>query len=676
MTETHNLESLTKITTNLVDRFGGSTVEFLWDENNPLTLSILAQCIIFQCILLHFNSFELEPKLQLKILNNMNPFGRNLAIEFILESNFQTFLAHRHSSHEIIVVSDSSFPSVNQTGRLLHFTLNGVPKHHHRKYPSVIISRVLDQPAVVNDPKNWHVSLISASSILLFVATEKNEIKIAYVASLDRYISQFKLQIKTVKISPNDLTSILNLRLLWEKLQLKIHFQTEPEPTKLHCSSTHSYAYAPIMNEETCVFKQAFFQFVNCSNLDRCDSIHKWNFFIKLNNPDYGSFQIFPFAQSHIDFTMQILFPKESFFDSNLTAFLNPFNLQVWITCLIALATVSLWLIGGERQSVYSILFWQPSIVLEQSAQRLINVGPRGSSVIGLWMLVLFFTKQFYGSSLYSFMTTEKEVNEFPISIHQVLLRSDYYLFTPRSFISRLHAIGANMMPHQVLFHFYLRIISKSLFNIDHSDTDFEIAALQNASHGKFVQVISVSVNRGFDRSTTLSSVLTQAFRNTKRLYIKLERFVTICEGNCMDGAGFFGQTGLNRRTTKERPVLIYYQFWFQVEPNFQTFRFAKFLSRFVSCGLYQLEFERFKKLQQFKLLSRLKNSTKRGWSNGSLFSYSFLDQRIRERCEVEKVENPMKIAALKGTFILVGILGIIAMIALILEFQISKFKI
>ncbi|CAL8127768.1 unnamed protein product [Orchesella dallaii] len=178
---------------------------------------------------------------------------------------------------------------------------------------------------------------------------------------------------------------------------------------------------------------------------------------------------------------------------------------------------------------------------------------------------------------------------------------------------------------------------------------DFEYVTQQNASLGKETRVEYQII----ETDGNLKRFYTPKSRQRQKPYrsIVFKRFVYICEAGCMHGEGFFGQTRLIRKSSKDRPLLTYHQFWSQRSPCFESFRFAKFLSSFVKSGLYELEVSRYKKLKQVNRLRKLEGSKKRGWSNGSLFSYAFLDALAKERAEIENVEEPMKIVALKGFF-------------------------
>ncbi|CAL8127756.1 unnamed protein product [Orchesella dallaii] len=268
-------------------------------------------------------------------------------------------------------------------------------------------------------------------------------------------------------------------------------------------------------------------------------------------------------------------------------------------------------------------------------------------------------------------MTTENESNDFPRDIQQTLSRMDFDVLLSDTFVGKLMYIGNKFPFSRQLFKFYLSILRRSYFTVFMEGEDFETSALQNATHGKEVHAYSVNFSSIYDNSTTLSNAVGFAFGSGPiRKSLKLDRFVLICEDGCMDGPAFFGQTRFIRKRFRERPILRYYKFWYQREPSFESFRFAKFLSGFVKSGLYDLEVNRYNKLKKTKSLKWLESSTKGGWSNGSLFSYAFLDASVKEKVEREIVEKPMKIVALNGTLMLAGILVLVAVVTFLIEFR------
>ncbi|CAL8127765.1 unnamed protein product [Orchesella dallaii] len=198
-------------------------------------------------------------------------------------------------------------------------------------------------------------------------------------------------------VTTNELSSIKILRSLWQRLHSTTRFESADEDTDLTCTTISFSGVTRYFDKETCVFQQTFCKLLNCSHGSCCNTI----FDVLSSNVNFPSlrypyFQILPFVQNHIEFKIQILFPAQSLFETNLTAFLYPFRFHVWLSCLVAMTAVSLWFIGYERQSVYKVLFWQHSIILEQDGQ-FGNMGTRGSTLIGIWMLSLFLIRQFYG---------------------------------------------------------------------------------------------------------------------------------------------------------------------------------------------------------------------------------------------------------------------------------------
>ncbi|CAL8127777.1 unnamed protein product [Orchesella dallaii] len=667
-------QNLANITSTLIKNFAEPTVEFLWEENSQLTFSALSQCIILSCILLNFHSFELERKLQHDKIETETLHEIKSPYQFVTESHVKIFRNHRHSSNKFILFSDTTFPSINRSSLLnLNYKVAGYRKQH-RKYPFIIISSLLDHPILSTDPENWKYSLDLSSIILLFVAHASGAVRLGYVCNVSVDFPWYNIRIATFPVATNELSSSNILLSLWERLHSTTRFESEHQDTDTDLSCIPmSFSGASEMFDDTCVFQTTYCKLRNCSRETCCATIYTvLSTNIYPTSLIYPYFQILPFVQNQIDFRIQILFPAQNLFETNLTAFLYPFCFKVWLSCLVGMTAVSLWFIGYERQSICKVLFWQHSIILEQDGQ-FGNMGARGSTLIIIWMLSLFLIRQFYGSSLYSFMTTKNEPSEYPKDIHEALARSDFDFICSSAFETRLLFVGLHIELPRKLFNFYVSILSRSYFTIPESGKDFETLTQQNASHGKKTRVYSRIYNKTYENSTRLFIAMVLAYAQTTYNSIVFNRFIYICEPGCMDGPGFFGQTMLVHKSAKDHPLLTYHEFWFQTEPCFESFRFAKFLSRFVKSGLYELEVSRYKKLKQVKRLKKLEGSRKRGWSNGSLFSYAFLDASAKERAQKENVEESMKIVALKGTFILMEVLVLVCVVIFLVELRITK---
>ncbi|CAL8127774.1 unnamed protein product [Orchesella dallaii] len=532
---------------------------------------------------------------------------------------------------------------------------------------------ILDHVNLSADPENWKFSLDLSSTILLFVAHALGEVKVGYVYNVSGRVPRYNIRMATLSVATNELSSSNILLSFWERLQSTTRFESEHKDTDadLTCVPMSLSGVAESFDDETCVFRTTYCKLLNCSRDKCCETIYSViSTNIRTTSLIYPYFQILPFFQTCNAFDVQILFPAQSLFETNLTAFLYPFRFHVWLTFLVAITTVSLWFIGYERQSTCRVLFWQHSNILEQGGQ-LGNVGTRGSTLIGIWMLSLFLLRQFYGSSLYSFMTTKNEPNDYPKDIHEALARSDFDFICSSAFETRLYFLGLTPELPREFISFYLSILSRSYFANPESGKDFETLTQQNASHGKETRVFSRIYNNTYENSRSLFVAIHGAFSQTSYKSIVFNRFVYICEAGCMDGPGFFGQTMLVHKSAKDHSLLTYHEFWFQDEPSFEGFRYAKFLSSFVKSGLYELEVSRYKKMKQVERLKRLEGLKKKGWSNGSLFSYAFLDALAKDRAEIENVEEPMKIVALNGTFIFGGMLLIVAFLSFLIELRI-----
>jgi len=143
-------------------------------------------------------------------------------------------------------------------------------------------------------------------------------------------------------------------------------------------------------------------------------------------------------------------------------------------------------------------------------------------------------------------------------------------------------------------------------------------------------------------------------------------KFVVICENDCFADVGLFGRKRLINKIPSRNTVIQEFQFWYQTDPNFATNRFSRFLSSLVEFGLYDLAVKRFRKLERLRfLLGRMDALGLSRLGKGSLFSYIFLKPIVNAE---PNEENPSKVTAFTGLFLMSGCFIVASLIVWVLE--------
>ncbi|CAL8130379.1 unnamed protein product [Orchesella dallaii] len=153
-----------------------------------------------------------------------------------------------------------------------------------------------------------------------------------------------------------------------------------------------------------------------------------------------------------------------------------------------------------------------------------------------------------------------------------------------------------------------------------------------------------------------LATGMTASYKTT----VHLNQFGVICDENC-EGywrLPFLGQNRWQRVSEKKMQFFTGYRFWAQFVPNFATRKFSNFLGLFVESGLYDWVTRRYRVLRQYRISNGLRNLQQVRISNGSLLSYLMIGKDIKRLATSQ--EEPTKASALKGTFLITGMVLVI----------------
>ncbi|CAL8092076.1 unnamed protein product [Orchesella dallaii] len=599
--------------------------------------------------------------------------AREQTLEKVLQLGGRTILEQKFSAQDLLLISDSTFPSSSSFWGDHLLRKNIRPDRQINKpitIPTVIVVRRLDSIADLGYLESTVFSSFT-EPILIFFSSDGNDVKIGcFACDFKLFQKRLLYELALEDIPKHEMLCFHDLLKFWESLHNSIRSKDNhhhPDLNTRNCLKLSNHKLNPISDAESCEILETFVEIKNCS-LELCGAnrFHLW-----LTSPiPFNYFvEILPFGQQQISFSFLLRLPKIDYFDAKLTAFLLPFTITIWLFIGITILATSAWLIHTEKKSSGQVIFWQCEVLLVQGGDLLRWIRRRwGKMIMTIWIFTTLFLRNFYNSSLYSFMAKEKEANDFPRSMEELLGQDDVPLLAPTSFLNELHWIYRRETDIDIklalgLAKFYTKLVDKSFFLLERK----YIQSLQQASNASFINTWYFTVIRN---QTENNRGIPDAIRNSEEK--RFTQFAAMCEGDCeMSLKGvFLGETMLNNRiiVPKQIPFFRTFKFWFAF-PSFASLSFSKFLGYFVQSGLHDLATSRYKMLKQLQLLESLNCGRKLGMSNGSLFSYLFLSKNEGEVCESNTKEHaPAKVSEFVGSFIVVGCLFGLALVILIYE--------
>ncbi|CAL8114434.1 unnamed protein product [Orchesella dallaii] len=618
MLESQNQANWTYSQNVILQHFQESAVEFVWEDQSRLTLSIFAECIILQCILLNFNSTKLE-----KTFNNTRIWIPNSekAYGFFLNTNARVITNQKLiSQRNILFISDSIFSFTSKSSRTFQEVILNWYEFKPIKIPTAILFGISNTTFLYSNPRERLVLSLLTPIPFLIVDIDKNTLGIGCFLcdksfsyepeewkSISAYSNQ-NLKTNGINYEPlpeNFMRSFKNLTAYWKKLHSNQLYYAPPHPQQSCTTILSRYNRNPPFPKETCGVFEAYFETVNCSCFFPCLYTHTIFFNLSINSPHKITLQgrlgarttdgvpflhqTFPFIQHQTDFTLKNFTEKIHFLDANLTALLAPFYLNCWLCILISIIVISLWLIWVEDEKFKIVLFWQFSVAMEQEGDNHWRSKLRGKTIITMWIFSAILLRQFYNSSLYSFMTAAPKPTDLPGTLKEVVDRNDFDLILPESYKNNemqtiLHLHLAEEPLHSKMHQIYHRILIKHFF----LKSGQEIRTLVNISGGNLAMVGQWKYVPVYTQGGTTPHYIGGPVPR------KLNRFAIICEGECDSNwnAVLVGESNskLEKFTPEDQNDFIYraFGFWTIRAPNYATVNFFDFLGIFVHSGLYE----------------------------------------------------------------------------------------
>ncbi|CAL8128515.1 unnamed protein product [Orchesella dallaii] len=581
---------------------------------------------------------------------------KEMAFKWILESNSKISIRQRFTSKDILLASDSIFPSKRFGHGLLQTEINSNFRRIPTKIPTVVLLETSLTPENILEVEKSTRIIISetTSALLIFVDSYLKFVSIGCF-TCEQFVAHYAI-LKSAPMYPVSFQSLPiaigtfeNLEKHWRNLHSKLQFRNNENNIDQMCYLTSSREM-----DETCETYKSFFEEKNCSSFTFCmnyfyDDLMLQSTQSKRLRIKFLS-QIFPFGLRETHFKLQVLLPKVHVLESGLGAYLTPFDIKIWICTIITSIGIFLLVWRKEEDNFTQVVFWQFATLIEQDGPKhaLKSIRVTGTTMVLMWMVVAILLRLFYTASLYSFMTAEMKPNDFPQTLEEVVDKDDFELLLTFSFFTELNSWfwghSSNHLPQ--VRSFYFRIISKAFIAIDRQ---LEIQILQNLSNGisaKMMHYPLVNRNAISDREFRMTTPIVSVEK-------RFSKFATLCEEDCNSNSneGLVGQKSFYRIIPDQTsPLLQSFEFWALRFTNFATLSFSKFFGSFVHSGLYEFSIKHYRLRKRVNNMQQLNVLGTLGMSNASLYSFVFLANQKEIFVEEEEATN---ISVLKGTLLI-----------------------
>ncbi|CAL8068847.1 unnamed protein product [Orchesella dallaii] len=646
-----------------------------------------------QCVLLNYDSFRLEQVYKNQSKEVSKAKIRRKVYGDILYENAKLTTIQRFSCHDVLLVSDSNFPTVNWENRILQTLILGRNVKDNYVYPfspfTIPKAIIFTLNTMQSGFADLRVDPIFSSTLLIFGNLNDDSVRISCFACVN-YIEQpihnpdplsrsstELFEISFVKLPANVVSSLSELTKYWGQLHTNFKIGTISDTT--FCNTIFPLKHKVAQNRRSNNFRYDLCEF-SVEYLRNVNITYRGNFpfFVTARHlsrvaAGYRKFdyliQILPLGQNQIEFFIQLLIFKKEHFDTNLSAFLTPFTMKIWIFTLTTILITSAWLIQNEGVMLDHTVFWQISVVLAQGVGDLSKLKLATKIITVIWLFVAILLREFYNSTLYSFMAAEIEQNDFPQNIEEVLDRTEYDLILPDTFYHQLYSVfsGSELEVPRKLTKMYLKILEKSFF-MQPFDTNghFLYTTMENASLGINTNVYHFPKHR-FSSNVTIADIANDYI--TLDVQKRFSQFAVVCSGDCIENwlTPLLQQKRLQRKIPKQSSFFSIFEFWGRDRSFFGTIHFPRFLRAFVQAGLYELWIKRYRMLTYLNNL-RFNNFVQNlNISDGRLYSYVVFGDR--KNGLIDNINKTgAKASSFIGMFLLTGSTVCVAFLVLIFE--------
>jgi len=660
----------------MVNHFQHSTVEFIWDGSSTVASSMVSLCFVMNCLVMHFKSEKYK-----QFENPTAALGSKFK-EFnlqVLRINTRILKLQKFSPAELLLVYNYAKDSTNGV-HLLQTPLQSVlPSVSQLKIPTVILSEVKNKNMSQNGLASSLVVDAFTTALLIFVNPFENIVGVgcfSFQNEIENHWVEYTYNISyVISIKPlasGALTSFMHLNEAMESMQSNLHLKsTIPWQTSqrkwFSCSLNQFNQFIKSVNDLCEVYK-VFFQFSNCTNFRDCVRIYHDLFGFKQTEDRtfLRTWKIIAHGQEELSFYLQFFFPDENFFDVNLTAFLYPFELQIWVCIIVTTVVIYVLLTKLHSEKGWVILLRQCSILLEQGQSQLYIKKISVKRVFYMWIFLSIFLRQFYTSSLHSFMTAKIEPDNYPKNMEQLLNRSDFGLIATQSFRRRFKyrfddwAVMKGLHFPKPIENFYIKMLFKAIC------APFDGWFMENLvdlANGKSV------IMEKLENSPNKNGVEVVRRLKLTNKRVSFTKFAAVREssgGKAIDKETlFFWNNSILQRVPKQMHFHREVWMWSFRRPSFAAIPFIRFIGSFVHSGIYKMVLIRAENNGTFKLWRGMKRSRDLDISSGNLYSHIFMASSSRIDQD-EPVATTLK--AFTGTFVIGAFKIGAAILSLIIE--------
>ncbi|CAL8068591.1 unnamed protein product [Orchesella dallaii] len=541
------------------------------------------------------------------------------------------------------------------------------------RFPTAILFETSNQYFNGSSPSDHRIVTDFSEALTIFVNLDKDTVKVscfscALQGNYDKkYYGIPWYSLDFVAVPQIYASNFKNLLKYWKNiqssLQFVIHDNSNDEPKEEENSEYYeNQSISKIFNE---IYKE-YFKKTNCSNSEKCLKFYKFKVSLHLRLVYQGSYlmRLHSGATHQIEYTFQAVFPNVHILDTNLNAFLTPFELSVWICLGVAIFAISIWLIFAEKEGWNKVLLWQYAVIFEQNDKHPFKCELKIKILVLTWVGAAFVLRQFYISTLYSLMTKEKELNDFPKTMQELLNQTVFDLLASQEFVTDLKS---------ALYHdFYISLIN--LYN----DRPENSSMINSGLTQRYLRIFykSYYLNSSIISHTDVTHIHQNAitfYKYVQRPYRKLTayvemevakkiyedrkfiRFAMICKAGCESQYGDAISHSKDFRRIiprQQKAFLIVNHFWVQDRPSFATLRFSEFLASFVNSGLYG------------RIIEQHRLSSIQAANN---FSHAGLRNPYGKE-QNGGFQRPTKISSLIGTLIVMFCMLVVAFLMLVVE--------
>jgi len=593
-----------------------STVVFLFYKHTTVVQQAFADCIGLKCIatLYKFNVTQ--------IFSNHNSY-LNLSLHEIPKH----LIVKRISNFDTVLIVD--FDSPRDIGSPLKFQY-GISPFGYK--PNVMVLPALQEVPPFKPIQGF---LPFNSVITLFVTDEygrPTSLKLACFICLKA--GDINWRSIAVESIPEEAKGSVTLYLYWLRLHSNFSALGNSErPSFVRDSEASCQKEISACNR----LLNDFFLKHHCTNEEVCMRYFLYDTALAREEQPRGI--IFPFGQNEVFYTFNHFYLKEHVMNSNLNAFSYPFDRSTWVFISGSFFGVLLCMQLKHEKLSESITSLFASL-LEQGCD--VSMSKLSTAMLCVWAFSGIFYRNFYCSSLFTYMTAQPVPKNMPSNIKELLIHnnSNYLIFAP------------NSLSKQIMWNSFDRSSKTNL-------------ALLKA--GWFLsdmgQVIDAAIN-GWDMYDLKifyplleynESLAFESHFGTTGLASQFA-LITDSVSNDVGHLAFFLRNSFKQLEQKTERFLSTFEFWSQGRSHFMTRLLEKFFGQYMQSGLYERHMQTHRKNEEVKKMESynyIKNENQKAGNQKMWNFYAYVFLSGSGKMFDEETWEPVQLTAVFGGIII-----------------------